>query len=213
MNGVRTRQAAALRGATFRSVRWPPALAAVGLAAVLLSRWDGAFETPGSALFAVRTVVVLLALGTMFILDDDAAGTVAAGPTPLWWRRALRYGVAAAVVLPAWVGVLSYAHARRPELPVARLTLELSALVAVGLAVAAGATRWRHVPDPGIAAALAVLGLTVCVAHLPDVFALFTAPGSASWQWSTIRWVVVLVGAVMVLAAATRDPAVGVARR
>jgi hypothetical protein len=214
MNRIRARQAAALRGATVRSVWWPPALVAALLAACLVLWRDDALAAPGTALRLLRTIAVLLAVGAAFVLDDDAGVTVASSPTPLWWRRALRYVTAVAVVLPAWAGVLAYAGARRPELPVARLTLELAALVILGFAFAAATIRWWGVPDPGLGAALAIGGVTLAAALAPASLQVFTTPGSASWQPSTIRWAVLLLVAITVLVAATRDPAVrSLARR
>lgn len=205
---VRTRQVTALRRPTVRSVWWPPALVAALLAPVLLVWRDDAMDEAGSALVLVRMIAVLLAIGAVFVLDDDAAVTVAASPTPLSWRRALRYGAAAVLLLPAWAGVLVYAQARQPELPAMRLTLELATLALLGLAFAAAATRWWGVSDPGMGAALVVLGVSLAGALAPSPLALFTSPGAEAWQPSTIRWTSLLLGAVSLLAVATRDPAV-----
>lgn len=204
---VRAAQVVALRRATVRSVRWAPALAAVLVVTGLATGRDEAFDTLGSALLMVRIVAVLLALGAVFVLDDAAAVSVAASPTPLWWRRMLRYGVAAVFVLPAWAAVLAYAQSQQPQLPWLRLTLELTVHVTFGLAVAGAAARWLDAIDPGMTAALAVLGFTFIGAHLPPRFALFTVPDSPPWQPSTLRWAGVLMTAIAVLVATTRDPA------
>jgi len=204
---VRADQVVALRRATIRSVRWPPALAAALVVTGLATWQDEAFDALGSALLMVRAIAVLLALGAVFVLDDAAAVSVAASPTPLWWRRMLRCGVAIVFVLPAWAAVLAYAHWQQPELPWLRLTLELAVLVTFGLAVGGAATRWLDASDTGMTAALAVLGFTFIGAHLPLRFALFAAPRSPPWQASTLRWAGVLIAAVAVIVATTRDPA------
>lgn len=178
------------------------------------SSWPGlvtwkrsAFDNPGSALGMVRLVAVVLAAGAVFVLDDAAAATVAASPTPLWWRRMLRYVVAAVFVLPAWVAVLAYAHTHQPELPWPRVTLELTVLATFGFAVGGTAIRWLDAGDPGTAAALSVLGFTFIGAELPQRLALFDVPDLQPWPPSTLRWVTVLVAAVVVLVVTTRDPA------
>lgn len=204
---VRAAQAIALRRATVHGVRWPPVcLAAVAVGGVVAWK-ENAFAELGTATFMVRMAAVLLALGAVFVLDDAAALTVAASPTPLWWRRMLRYTVAAAFVLPTWVAVLSYAVSRQPDLPWPRLTLELAVLVAFGLAVAAASARWSDATDPGMSAALGVLGFTFVIAHLPPRFAFFAAPGSAAKESSTLRWSVAFVVVLTVLVAASSDPA------
>uniref|UniRef100_UPI00183F8087 hypothetical protein n=1 Tax=Sporichthya sp. TaxID=65475 RepID=UPI00183F8087 len=56
-------------------------------------------------------------------------------------------------------------------------------------------------------AALAVLGFVLTAALLPARVALYTAPASASWEPSTLRWTAALATALIVLALTTRDPA------
>lgn len=204
----RVDQALALRGATLRSVRWPPALVAVALVGGLASWRHEMFEGGrASAVAMLRIVAVLLAMGAAFVLDDAAAASEAAAPTPLWWRRALRCAVVAAFVLPAWAALVMFARSRQDGLPWARPTLELAALVMIGLAVGAAAIRWRDADEPGMIAALAVLGGTLAIAQLPPRYALFVSPGSPHWGSSAVGWAALLVVATAVFAAATRDPA------
>lgn len=204
---IRRAQLVALRRATLHSVRWPPALAAA-LIVTALSIWRRAvFDDLGSALLALRTTAVLLALGAAFVLDDDAAVSIAAAPTPLWWRRMLRYAVAAIFVVPVWTGVVAYATFQQPGLPWLRLSLELTVLVALGLTCGSVAARGWDMTDPGMAAALCVLGGAFVAAHLPPWVGLFLQPDSAHWQASTLRWLALLIVCLAVLVATTRDPA------
>ncbi len=203
---TRLAQALALRRATVRSVRWPPALAAVALVTVLTTWKPEAFDDRGSATVVLRAIAVLLAVGAVFVMDDSAEISVAAAPTPLWWRRMLRYAVAACFVVPTWVAAVSYAHAQQAQVPWLRLTLELAALVTLGFAVASAAARWWAAIEPGMTAALALLGFTFIAAHLPARLALFTDPGTGIWQLSTLRWAGLLITASLVLAASSRDP-------
>lgn len=209
---IRADQALALRRATVRSVRWPPALVAVVFVAGLVAWKHEALSESGPVLVVLRIVAILLALGAVFVLEDDAAVSVASSPTPLWWRRALRCAVAAAIAVPAWAAVLTYAHSRAPELPWLRLSLELAVLVTVGLAVAGVVSRRLDVLDSGTTAALAVLGFALTAAYLPARLALFTAPGSPAWDPSTLRWAGMLLVAATVLAVSTLDPARAVCR-
>ncbi len=172
---LRADQAVVLRRATIRSVRWSPALAAVLV--VTAAAWqDERFDALGSALLMTRLSAILLVLGAVFVLDDAAAVTVAASPTPLWWRQMLRYGVAAVFVLPAWAVMLAYAYSQQPGLPWLRLTLELTVLVTFGFAIGDAALRWLDVNEPGMTAALAVLGFTFIGLHLPMRIALLPRP-------------------------------------
>jgi fluoroquinolone transport system permease protein len=204
---TRTAQVVQLRRATVRSVRWPPALVAVLVVAALVTWRNGGLDAVGSALPIVRGVAVLLAVGAVFVLDDAAAVSVASVPAPLWWRRMLRYGVAAVFVLPAWVVVLVYAHSRQPDLPGLRLTLELAVLMTFGLAFAGAAARWFDATDPGMTAAIGVLGFTFIAANLPMRFALFASLGSRAWGPSTLRWAGMFLAVLAVLVASSRDPA------
>jgi hypothetical protein len=204
---VRTAQAVTLWQATIRSVGWPPALAAVLVVTGLTVWWRGAFDALGSAVTIVRVAAVLLALGAGFVLDDAAAPSVAASPTPLWWRRMIRYGIAAVFVLPAWATLIGYAYQRQPEVPAARLTLELTVLVICGLATAGAAARWFDTNHPGTTAALSVLGFVLLAAYLPPRFGLFASPGSSAWGPSALRWAGVLAVLLAVLVASSHDPA------
>ncbi len=209
---TRAAQLVALRHATVHSVRWPPALAAALIVGALASWRRESLDDLGSAMTVLRMVAVVLAVGAVFVLDDDAAVSVASAPTPLWWRRLLRYGVAAVFVLPVWIAVAAYTRAQQPELPWLRHSLELAALVAVGLAVASAVDRWSGATEPGMAAALSVLGCTLVAAYLPPRVALFVQPESAHWQASTLRWVALLIMGLAVLVATTRDPAAAAVR-
>jgi len=204
---IRIAQAVALRRTTFRSVYWPPALVALVVAGAVVIGQHETFNAVGSAMVTLRVTAVLLALGAVFALDDAAAVTVASVPTPLWWRRMLRYAVVAVFVLPMWTVVLAYAQSRHPDLPWPRLTLEFAVLVTLGLAVAGAAARWFDVTDPGMSAALTVLGFTLVTANLPPRFAFYATPESAQWAPSVLRWSLVLVVVLTVLMSTAGDPA------
>jgi hypothetical protein len=65
---------------------------------------------PGVAPEVKQTLVtVLIALGTTSVLDDPASSLVASSPSPLWWRRAVRLGLAAPLTSGLWWAVTSVA--------------------------------------------------------------------------------------------------------
>jgi hypothetical protein len=92
------------------------------------------------------------------------------------------------------------------SIPVAAMTLEAVTLAAVVLALSGGLVRWRDVSDPGIVVAPAILGLGLLLPQLPRSIALAVAPGPA-WSSAHVRWSVLLVVALAILALSLRDPA------
>ena len=179
---TRLRQAALLLPSLPRATRWVPiplsALVAVGL----LQLWG-----PGSLGF--RFAAVVICLGTAFVLEDDAVSTVASVPSPLLFRRTVQLGFALSLVAVSWAALLWYGNAVEPWRP----TLELLAMVAVTLAVAAS--------FDGVAAASALLALFGAAWLLPEGLSLFDDGAAAGRRW----WLVVALGVVGVLYG-SRDP-------
>jgi hypothetical protein len=205
---TRTTQLKALAPALLRSLRWQPVLVSVLTSALLLWWWQhGVTAAPDSAVLRLRIVALLLAVGVGFALDDQTRPTVAAVPTPLWWRIVVRLiGVAAPATL-AWCASLAWVGWRvHGDLPAATLTLEAAALAALVLAVAGGLARWRSTSEPGAVTAPAMLALGLILPQLPRRVALVVPPGPA-WDPAHVRWAVLLTIAVAVLALSLRDPA------
>jgi hypothetical protein len=114
---------------------------------------------------------------------------------------------AAALVTPLWWAAVSFlSTARGVDVPVLGLTLELAALVMLGLAAAAALDRWSGVPDPGVGASPLVFGSALLASRLPERWALVVPPGPA-WTDAHVRWAVLLACSVLVLGWLTRDPA------
>jgi hypothetical protein len=195
---TRLRQALLLAVPALRTTAWPPLLpaGAVGFLALAL---DGGVVT------RLRLAAVALCAGAAFALDDAAAGTTAAAPTP----RALGRAVRLALVLPLAGAVWAAQLAVAGEAPAAALTLELAAMLAVTLAVAAAAAE--RVPDGrgGVAAVPALLGgLALAALLLPDRLTLHAGgPADPRWDGSHLRWAGVLALALAALAYASGDPA------
>jgi fluoroquinolone transport system permease protein len=118
-----------------------------------------------------------------------------------------------ALLLPAtavwWVAVLWRVQAVHPglPLPVAALTLEAAALLAVTMALAAAGSRLAPERRGGVVAAPALLALTSAAFLLPARVALYAQPGSATWNGAHRRWALLLGLGLATFAAASRDPA------
>lgn len=182
-----------------RVARWLPMVPTALLAAGLLVWVD--YRDGSGLLWPLRGCAALLALGAAYTLDDSAAAVTAAAPTSLAVRRGTRLAVVVGAVGIAWAALASYAAVLSGDpLPLAALTLELAALLALVLAFAAAVG--------GTAAGPAVVGVLVLSTRLPQRWSLLDGvPGDVSWSAAHRRWVVLLVAAVAVLLVATRDPA------
>jgi hypothetical protein len=201
----------ALLAPTARAVGWAVPLAAFTLSLGLLAL----AVRPGLALPAGRLVLWLRitmavgALGHAFLLDDPSEPTTEGVAGSLLLRRTLRV----ALLLPAtaawWVGVVWRVRAVHPELPlpVAALTLEAAALLAVTVALAAAGSRLAPERRGGVVAAPALLVLASAAFLLPAQVALYAQPGSDTWDAAHRRWALLLGLALAAFAVASRDPA------
>jgi hypothetical protein len=192
-------------GHLVRSVRLAPFVPGLTAVVVLLAaRRGGTDDVVGD----LRTLGLLLALGSGYVLDDGAAVTLQASPYSLARRLWLRIGFAAAVVTPLWMVMLARLL---PSAPASDrwalglgLTVELAAALAVVWAVAAWGRR-RGVEHPGIITSPALLALLLLAASISQA-PMLVAPGP-QWTPAHLRWSIILVGATCVLVAAMRDPA------
>jgi fluoroquinolone transport system permease protein len=196
---------------TARAVGWGAPLAGFGLSLGLLAL----AVRPGLALPAERLVLWLRlamvagAVGCAFLLDDPSEPTTEGVAGSLLLRRILRV----ALLLPAtaawWVGVVWRVRAVHPELPlpVAALTLEAAALLAVTVALAAAGSHLAPERRGGVVAAPALLALASAAFLLPAKVALYAQPGSATWDAAHRRWALLLGLALAAFAVASRDPA------
>lgn len=156
---------------------------------------------------ALRVLGLVLALAGGFALDDAAATTLHASPYPLARRLLLRIGCVAAVIATLWgVALLRLL----PDAPTGQraalglgVTVELAAALAVVWSVAAWGRR-RGLDEPGIVTAPVLLSLIFAGAAQPRV-PMLVGPG-ADWLTAHLRWTAVLIGALVCLAYAMRDP-------
>jgi hypothetical protein len=209
--GRQLRLIPALLVPTARAVAWWPPLAAFTVSLGLLAL----AVRPGSVLEAeelvqwLRIAIVTGALGCAFLLDDPSEPTTEGVAGSLLLRRALRV----ALLLPAtaawWVAVVWRIRAVYPavSLPIAAFTLEVAALLAVTMALAAAGSRLAPERRGGVVAAPALLALTSAAFLLPAQVTLYAQPGSAAWDGAHRRWALLLGLALAAFAAASRDPA------
>jgi hypothetical protein len=196
---------------TARAVGWAAPLAAftLSLGLLALAVRPGLALPAGRLMLWLRLAITVAALGYAFLLDDSSEPTTEAVAGSLLLRRALRV----ALLLPAtaawWVVVVWRVRAVHPglPLPVAALTLEAAALLAVTVALAAAGSHLAPERRGGVVAAPALLALTSAAFLLPDRVALYAQPGSAAWDAAHQRWALLLGLALGVFAAASRDPA------
>jgi hypothetical protein len=196
---------------TARAVGWAAPLAAFTLSLGLLAlavRPD--LELPaGRLVLWLRITMTVGALGCAFLLDDPSEPTTEGVAGSLLLRRSLRV----ALLLPAtatwWAAVVWRVRDVYPglPLPIAALTLEMAAVLAVTVALAAAGSRLAPERRGGVVAAPALLALASAAFLLPARVALYALPGSAAWDGAHRRWTLLLGLALAAFAAASRDPA------
>jgi hypothetical protein len=196
---------------TARTVGWAAPLAgfALSLGLLALAVRPGLELPAGRLVLWLRLAMTVGALGCAFLLDDPSEPTTEGVAGSLLLRRSLRV----ALLLPAtaawWVGVVWRVQAVHPglPLPVAALTLEAAALLAVTVALAAAGSRLAPERRGGVVAAPALLALTSAAFLLPAQVTLYAQPGSAAWDGAHRRWALLLGLALAAFALASRDPA------
>jgi predicted permease len=196
---------------TARAVGWAAPLAGFTLSLGLLAlAVRPGLELPVERLVLwLRLAMTAGALGCAFLLDDPSEPTTEAVAGSLLLRRTLRV----ALLLPAaaawWVAVLWRVRAVHPELPlpVAALTLEAAALLAVTLALTAAGSHLAPERRGGVVAAPALLALASAAFLLPARVTLYAPLGGAAWDGAHRRWAILLGLALGAFALASRDPA------
>ena len=196
--------------ALLRVVRWQPVgfLAAAAVVALAVSTgWRAEPPEFRPAVWTVRLVAVLLALGAGFLLDDAAGSLTASVPMPLVQRVGVRVLLLAALFGPLWAVILLVVRARVPNLPVGGITLEFVTMVALALALAVAAIAARlGLPEPGLIAGAAVAAGAMLAFVVGQRFILLSLRPQ-DWMLAHTRWAAVLAACLLVTATALRDPA------
>lgn len=209
-----------------RSINWLPLAGSSIAAAVLvhLQTRDGCLSAggeqcvfPEARIQALRMAAVLIALGAAFVLDDRSEETTLHLPVGRLLRRSLRVGLAVPLVALAWA--VSIALARGSELPggslpLAALSLELAAVLALSLAASAAAVGLVPEGLGGVGAGPLLLGSLALTFFLPRSITMWAdGPENPTWIPSHHRWWIVLACAVAAFVVAGRDPWRTLARR
>ena len=155
-------------------------------------------------IYALAFVASTAGLG--FALDDPAAETVGASPTPLARRRIHRVGIAGTSTVAIWLliaGVVATSDTQR--FPTYDVIIEIAALAAIGLATSSAVQRRTQAPG-GPTAALVVLVVPVFLYGV--VFRdVRVFPSLLPGQDLRERWIWLGLVASVWLSATSRDPA------
>jgi hypothetical protein len=187
------------------------ALGAIGLAAgsalglVLL-----AVTLPGHGVstFVVRVAELALAGGAAYLIDDATAAVTVTTPRTVWRRRAPRLARGLGVLGLAWVVILLVLRWQDNGQSGLWLTIEVTVLCALALAVSAVLTRQGD-PEPGGQAAPAVIlmGLAAVICEPLLNVSVFVPDGGADQLVRQSSWLVAGAVAALVVVLASRDPA------
>lgn len=160
---------------------------------------------PVAPLLVLVGLVVTAPAG--YLLDDPAAGVLAASPTSLPRRNGLRLALGVPVLVAGWLVIIGRSHFLEgfAALSVGDLAVEVGGFAAFSLAVAAVAARLGD-EHPGTTASIALVmaaaGLLVAQEALPSSWPVpLLEPGPHTGRW----WAAVVV-CLAVLVWASRDP-------
>jgi hypothetical protein len=205
--GTRAATARAVLGVYPGLLSWGVAAASIAAATALAALRRGDLEGTDSALWLLRIAALVVAAGTVGLLDDASRNVTQAVAFPSWARAGLRILVAAAVFVAGLVPALVLVQTVMPVSAAwPGLALELATIEVVALAVTLGLQRWGDFAEPGqfgaLGAALVFVGAVVANNFWP----IFTTPGP-EWSGAHVRWATGLVVAGVVVVACLRDPA------
>lgn len=167
-----------------------PVLATPGVAVVLVGALSLALRGGEIPLLPAHVVVLILAAGSAYLVDDPAAEVTAVVPKSLLRRRIAVVLSGLLVTALAWCAVIAMWEWRSPSIPVVALTWELAGMVALGVASAALVSR-RGEPEPGnlVASSLGLVFVGVLIVQpMLHVTVLVTSgddPARASW-WAAV---------------------------
>lgn len=205
--GTRAATTRAVLGVYPSLLSWGVAAASIAAATALAAWRRGDLEGTDSALWLLRIAGLVVAAGTVGVLDDASRNVTQAVAFPTWARTGLRMLVAAALFVAGCLPALVLVQTAVP-LGAAwpGLALELTMIEVVALAVTLGLQRWGDIAEPGqfgaLGVALAFLGAVVANNFWP----IFTTPGP-EWGAAHLRWAATGVVGAVVAVGALRDPA------
>ncbi len=155
-------------------------------------------------IYALALVASTAGLG--FALDDPAAETVGASPTPLARRRIHRVAIVGSITAATWLviaGVVSTSD--RQRFPTYDVIIEVAALAAIGLVTSAMVQRRTQAPGGPTAALIVLVGpVFLSGVAFRDVRVF---PSLVPGQELRDRWIWLALACAAVLVLASRDPA------
>lgn len=180
----------------------------VAAAVVLLAATASSLEHDTAAVMVLRGLAVVLAATLALAVDEPAVELLDATATTFGRRVATRLRLLVPVAALLWGVALVLVARRGGTVPQAALTLELLALVAVGLALPSALRRWRRTAEPALITGPVLLGLLLAAAYMPRRLTLLPmSAADPAWGDAHLRWALLLVVAVVALTAALADPA------
>ena len=155
-------------------------------------------------IYALAFVASTAGLG--FALDDPAAETVGASPTPLARRRIHRVSIAGTITVAIWLLIAGVVATSDPQrFPTYDVLIEISALAAIGLATSSAVQRRTQAPGGPTAALVVFVGPVFLHGVVFRDVRVF--PSLVPGQDLRERWIWLGLAASMWLASTSRDPA------
>jgi hypothetical protein len=155
-------------------------------------------------IYALALVASTAGLG--FALDDPAAETIAASPTPLARRRIHRVGIAGTITVTTWMVIAGVvATSDTQQFPTYDVIIEVAALAAIGLATSALVQRRRQAPGGPTAALVVLVGPAFLYGVVFRDVRIF--PSLVPGQDLRERWIWLTLAGTASLVRASRDPA------
>jgi ABC-type sugar transport system permease subunit len=181
---------------------WPRML---GLCAAAAGLMGAVAARPGSLWPLQGLTVGLIAAGTAWCVDEQAAAVVDSLPRTLRWRTIARTLVACPLAITWVLCTLLW----RRNLPPHPAVLVLQGIAAMATAVAYGAWRRAHgtaAPGGGFAAAAVTACVALTLVPLNRVeSAVFPAWSVGSWRTCGAIWAAMLSSSALVLCVTLRD--------
>jgi hypothetical protein len=168
-------------------------LAAAAAAAVLLVTLSSSTAT------GLQLAALALATALGSALEDPAAATLAAVPVRRRARRTVTLALAGSLVATTWAALVLLAGVDRAW--ALALTIQLTGLAAVVLALAAAPGAPTSVAGPAIVLTFATARLVI------PQWTLTTGPHDPRWQTAQLLWAAIAVTAGLTLAWLSRDAA------
>jgi len=181
-----------------------PVAASAGAAIALLTAITLARRGDEVPIFTTHLIVLLVAAGPAYLLDDRAADVTVVAPRSLLRRRAVIVGKGLLLAAAGWGVVVLLLRWRSPSVPLGALTWETLGLIWMGLAASAVVSR-HGISEPGNQVAstlgLVVVGVLIGQHLLPVTVLVITSDGPGRIGW----WATATCSAIAIFVLASRQ--------